>query len=127
MNRQQFDNGGGRSFDRDRDYNNGSSGGGFERGNFNNGSSGYNKYGSGNSGELTLSAYLYGMIYGRFFQVSTMTTSRRSTDAADFRSAMISATIATATSSSRAAASIEPSRITSRTMTSVVTVEDIDR
>ena len=48
MNRQQqFDNGGGRSFDRDRDYN--GSGGGFERGGFNNGSGGYNKY--GNSGE----------------------------------------------------------------------------
>lgn len=42
MNRQQqYDNGGGRSFDRDRDYN--GSSGGFERGNF-------NKYG-GNSGK----------------------------------------------------------------------------
>lgn len=51
MNRQQqYDNnGGGRSFDRDRGDYNGSSGG-FERGGFNNGSGGYNKYGGGNSG-----------------------------------------------------------------------------
>ncbi|CRK97438.1 CLUMA_CG010827, isoform A [Clunio marinus] len=52
MNRQQqYDNGGGRSFDRDRDYNGSSSSVGYDRGgNYNNGSSGYNKYGSGNSG-----------------------------------------------------------------------------